>query len=206
LALGVIIAIVVIATRGGNAGAHEQPAQHEVAAAAKPDQSASLLALGHTQFAQGKVERALADYERAVRATPALVGDAELRANLSKVLEGKDVLASIVALDLLASLTPPAHEEIITYASSGKLEHARHRAVMIAERDGIDAKIDRVQSWMLDLQQALSCEQRKAAIERLAQTADRRAIATLKRAQATKCVERDATNAIDRIEAEAKAK
>jgi hypothetical protein len=198
--------IIVIATRRTTGGARDQHdlAKRERDASTTPDQAASLLALGHTQFAEGKVERALASYERALRAAPVLSSNAELRANLAKVLDGKDVLASIVALDLLASLTPPADEQIVTYASGGKLEVARHRAVMLAERDGLEAKIDRAQSWMLDLQQASSCDERKAAIEQLAQTQDRRALAALKRARAMKCVEQEAATAIARIEAEAK--
>ena len=78
-----------------------------------------------------------------------------------------------------------------------ELEDARHRAVMIAERDDIEAKVDRVQSWMLDLQQASSCEERKVTIELLAQRSDRRAIGVLKRARAMKCVEQDAASAAE---------
>jgi hypothetical protein len=74
----------------------------------------------------------------------------------------------------------------------------------LAEREGIEAKSDRVQTWMLDLQQASSCEERKVAIELLAQSSDRRAIVALKRARAMKCVEQDAANAIARIDAAAK--
>jgi hypothetical protein len=201
-----LAAVVVIATRGENARSSMPSSivQRDMPPAANHKQAGELVALGHAQFVQGKVQRALAAYERALRAAPPLGGDAELRANLAKVLEGKDVLASILALDLLASLTPPAHDAIVAYASSGKLQAARHRAVMIAERDDIAAKIDRVQSWMLDLQQASSCEERKATIELLAQSSDRRAIGVLKRTRVMKCVEQDAANAIARIDAAAK--
>jgi hypothetical protein len=192
----VLLAIVVaIATRGERADASKTT----------PGQAATLLARGHEQFAQGKAEESLAAYERALRATPTLGNDPTLRANLTKIVQGnKDVLATIVALDLLASLTPPAYETITTYASSGKLQPARHRAVMLAERDGVESKIDRAQSSILDLQQATSCEDRKQAIERLVQQPDRRALAILKRTRSAKCVEQEATDAIARIEASAK--
>ena len=75
---------------------------------------------------------------------------------------------------------------------------------MLAERDGVEGKIDRVQSWILDLQQATSCEDRKEAIERLREQPDRRALTILKRTRSVKCVEQDATDAITRIEASAK--
>jgi hypothetical protein len=202
----VALAIVVIATHGESADAKRSDVgTTSPANRTTPAQAPSLLARGHERFAQGKLEDALAAYERALRATPTLGSDPTLRANLTKVVESnKEVLAMIVALDLLASLTPPAYETITTYASSGKLEPARHRAVMLAERDGVDIKIDRVQSWILDLQQATSCEDRKEAIARLVQQPDRRALAILKRTRSVKCVEQEATDAITRIESAAK--
>lgn len=194
---GIVAAMLVVAiaaaTRGGNTVAG--------AVSMSPEQAAASLAEGHTLITKGRTQQALAAYERALRASPALASDAELRTNLSKILEGKDVLESTVALELLALLTPPAHDAVVAYASTGKLEVARRRAVMLAERDGIASRIDRVQSAMLDLQQATSCEDRKASIELLAESADRRAIGALKRARAVKCVEQDAANAIARIEA-----
>ena len=162
------------------------------------------LKLGHAELAQGHTLRALTTYERALRATPKVSSDSTLRADLIKILDGKDDVATVVALDLLASLTPPARDQIIVYASNGKLEDARHRAVMLAERDGFEHGIDRVQSWSLDLQQASSCEARKATIELLARSSDRRAIAALKRARSVKCLEPEATKAIARIEAATK--
>ncbi len=199
--------VVVIATRGERADASKRADVGSASPATKttPEQASALLARGHEQCAQGKAEECLAAYESALRATPTLRNDPTLRTNLTKVVQGnKDVLAMIVALDLLASLTPPAYETITTYASSGKLQPARHRAVMLAERDGVDGKIDRVQSWILDLQQATSCEDRKEAIDRLVRQPDRRALAILKRTRSVKCVEQDATDAIARIEASAK--
>ena len=194
-----------LATRAGAlraAGKHHdavvliEPALAELPEA---DQGSAYLALGHSRFALGRVRQALGAYERALRARPALGDDKELRANLESVLQGKDVVASIVALDLLASLIPPAHEAIVTYASEGKLEHARHRALMIAERDGLGDKVDRVPSWLLDLQQSSSCDERKATIELLARSADQRAVVVLRRMRSIKCIQREATEAIARI-------
>jgi serine/threonine protein kinase len=200
-----VLAIILIATRDKAADASKKPdaAQRQTTGPTKPDQAASVLSQGHDQFAQGNVEGALAAYERALRAKSALGADPKLRANLTTVLDGKDVLATIVALDLLSSLTPPASDLIASYASNGKLQPARHRALMLAERDGVDAKIDRVQGLLLDLQQATSCEDRKRVIQLLALRPDRRALPALKRMRAVKCVEPDATDAIARIETSA---
>lgn len=196
-ALVAAVVVLLVVSRGGSSAGTSR-------GVTTPDQAATFLATGNEQFSQGKMQRALAAYERALRASPALGTDPQLRANLTKVLEGRDGLASILALDLLASLTPPADDVIVAYASNGKLDDARHRAAMIAERDGIADKIDRVQSWILDLQQASSCEDRKATIEQLATARDRRALAALKRMRAVKCIEEDAANAIARIEATGK--
>jgi hypothetical protein len=77
----------------------------------------------------------------------------------------------------------------------------RHRAMMIAERDGVADKVDRVQSWILDLLQTSSCDERKALIAELVASADRRALAAFKRVRAVKCVEREAADAIARFDA-----
>jgi tetratricopeptide (TPR) repeat protein len=178
--------------------------ERELVGPTKPDQAHAYLMLGHAQLSLARVQQALSAYERALRAVPSLGADKDLRANLLNVLDGKDSLASVLALELLASLTPPDHDAIVAYAANGKLIDARHRAVMIAERDGFGGKVDRVQSWAFDLQQASTCEERKAAIELLGRTADRRALAALKRVRSVKCIEREATDAIARIEAAAK--
>lgn len=168
------------------------------------EQAPAYLALGHAQFALGRPQQALAAYERALRAAPSIGSDKELRANLVKVLDGKGALESVLAVELLSSLAPPDLDAVVAYASSGKLADARHRAIMIAEREGAGDKVDRVQSWMLDLLQASGCDERKATIQLLARASDRRALVALKRLRTVKCVEREAAHAIAQIEAAAK--
>jgi serine/threonine protein kinase len=172
----------------------------ELTGPAKSEQASSFIVLGHARFALGRRLDALAAYERALRLAPQLGADKEMRTNLARTLEGTDSLATVLALDLLAARSPPDVDSIVTYAARGKLVDGRHRAVMLAEREGIGDRIDRIESWTLDLQQASTCEERKEAIERLADKGDRRALAALKRARAIKCVERQATDAIARIE------
>ena len=185
------------------AGSHKQAVEllEKEIAGKQAHHGSSFLLLGHGRFALGRRLEALGAYERALRATPELGTDSELRTNLNAALDGKDSLAAVLALELLASVSPPAHEAIISYASTGKLPDARHRAFLLAERDGLGDKVDRVESWSLDLQQLTSCEERKTIIEHLATTADKRALAALKRVKATKCVEREAAEAIAKIEA-----
>jgi serine/threonine-protein kinase len=175
--------------------------ERELAGASKPEHGRSYLALGHARFALGERLEALAAYERALRAMPPLAGDPTLRANLISLLDGKDSLTVILALDLLSELSPPAHDEVIAYASTGKLLDGRRRAAMLAERDGIADRIDRVASWSLDLRQIASCEERKQAIAQLAETADPRALDALKRARRVKCLERQAADALAKMQA-----
>ena len=75
----------------------------------------------------------------------------------------------------------------------------RHRAFTLAERTGHAANVDRVASWMLDLEQVTSCDERRDAITKLAGTGDRRALPPLRKAKANTCVEGDASSAIQRI-------
>jgi serine/threonine-protein kinase len=187
-----LLVVILLATRNASGDGGRAEAAH------------ADLKLGHAKFGEGEVRTALEAYERALRADRAMGSDKALRVNLIKVLDAKDEVATFVALDLLSSLTPPAQEEIVAYASTGKLEDARHRAVMLAERDGLGDQVDHVQSWSLDLQQASSCEERRATIQLLARSSDRRALVALKRARAVKCIEPDATRAIARIEAATK--
>jgi hypothetical protein len=162
---------------------------------------ATLVALGHERFAAGRRADALAAYEHAMRLSTKIAASDDVRDNITKTLDGKDAVASVIALELLASsVKPPVREPIIAAASSGKVLEVRHRAFAIAERDGFDAKVDRVESWSLDLQQAASCEDRKIAIDRLASANDKRAVAAIKRARAFKCVEKAADEAIARLE------
>lgn len=162
------------------------------------------LVLGHARFAMKRYLEALTAYERALTLSPKLASDTVLRANATKVLQSKDSVAAVVALELLASrVSPPADDVVIEYASTGKITDARRRAFAIAEREGLTDKIDKVESWSLDLAAAGTCEDRRAIVAKLASTKDKRAIPALKRAKLYKCAEKDATDAIAEIEGKA---
>ncbi len=202
-----VTVVAIVLARGGDTETARRTnlgvraSGHAVGAAGD---GAAQLARGHSEFSLGHHQQAMAAYERALRARPELAADKQLRTNTLAVLEGKDSLASVLALDLLAALAPPERDAIVAYASKGKLVDARHRAAMIAERDGAAGDVDRVQSWILDLQQSGSCEDRKATIELLAATSDRRAVAALKRARGVKCLEADANRALSQLQAATK--
>ncbi|HSD91177.1 MAG TPA: protein kinase [Kofleriaceae bacterium] len=172
----------------------------ETELATKPDASA-FLQLGHARFAVGRRTDALTAYERAIVLDRSLGKDPDLRANAAFVLDGKDAIAAVLALELLASrVDPPAKDLIATTAASGKLLEVRRRALALAERDGFADRVDRVAVFTLDLAQATTCDERRAVIGKLRATADKRAVAPLKRAKVYKCVEKEATDAIAELE------
>lgn len=175
--------------------------ERQLEGATTSEHGRSYLALGHARFALGERLEALSAYERALRAMPALASDTTLRTNLISMLHGKDSLAIVLALQLLSELSPPANDEIVAYASNGRLRDGRRRAAMLAERDGIADRIDRVASWTLDLRQSASCDQRKQTIAQLANASDRRAVAALKRARGVKCLAGAAAEALAKVQA-----
>jgi hypothetical protein len=99
----------------------------------------------------------------------------------------------------VAFVTDPQVIADVGRLTSSKDRDIRQRALVLAEDHGFAAEIDRVPSWMLDLEQASSCDERRAAIVRLADAADKRALPALRKAEAHKCVKRDAADAIVRI-------
>lgn len=176
--------------------------ESELVGKPEPSDGPAYLVLGHARFAMKRYLEALTAYERALTLSPKLAGDTVLRANAKKILDTKDTVAAVVAIELLASrVTPPAHDVVIEYASTGKTTEVRRRAFAIAEREGFANKVDHVESWSLDLRAANTCEDRRAIIAKLASTGDRRALPALKRAKLYKCAEKDAREAIAAIEA-----
>jgi hypothetical protein len=187
---------------GDAAGAVELLARGLAAAAERANPRAYLV-LGHAHLALGHRADGLAAYERAIALDRALAGDPQLKQNVIKVLDARDAVAAVVALELLASrLQPPAREQILAQASNGKLIEVRHRAFAIAVRDGFADGVDQIGSWSLDVEQATSCDERRGAVMKLRATGDRRALLLLRGLRGKfACNERDVASAIAELEA-----
>ncbi|MDQ3341213.1 MAG: protein kinase [Myxococcota bacterium] len=164
------------------------------------DDAETLLVLGHARIGANRRLDALAAYERAIKLDKKLAADAQLRTNLARVLDTKDAVAGVVALEVAMRLDPPAQDLVKLQAGNGKIGDVRRRAMAIAEREKFSEGIDRVDSWSLDLAQASNCEDRLAAIVKLRRIADPRAIPALKRAKTHRCVEREVAEAIAYLE------
>jgi serine/threonine-protein kinase len=158
----------------------------------------SLVARADADQARGALLDAVSGYERALMSDPALARDAGIRANLTRIATGKDAVAAVVALDLLArSVTPPARDVIAAQASKNPSREVRERAFAIAVRDRFLDTVSLLDSYVLDLQQAKTCDERRAVIGKLRDLGDSRASAALRRAKAQfACIERDATDAL----------
>jgi serine/threonine protein kinase len=190
---GIVLLIVIIAIASGGSSGKKT---------AKGEDGRSLAKRGHEELEAGRRADAMSLYDRAISADSSLAGDADIRHDAQAVVESKDAVAAVIALELLASrVSPPAKDIITAAAATGKNGDVRRRALAIAERDGFADEIDKVASLSLDLAQATTCEDRRSVIGKLRATADKRAVAPLKKAKVYKCVERDATVAIAELEA-----
>jgi serine/threonine-protein kinase len=160
------------------------------------------LVLGHARVGANRRLDGVAAYERAIKLDKKLAADAQIKINVGRVLDSRDVAAGIVALELALRLDPPAQDLVKQVAQSGKLGDVRRRAFAIAEREKFSDGIDRVESLSLDLAQAANCEDRLAAVLKLRRVADPRAIPALKRAKTHRCVEREVAEAIAHLESQ----
>jgi serine/threonine-protein kinase len=175
--------------------------EKELAGPPRADAAEGYLALGHARTALGRRLDALAAFDIAVKLAPRLGADATLRADVAGMVDDGDVAAGVLALELLATrVVPPARDEIAAYASTGKVLDVRRRAVSIAMRDGFVDRVDRIASWSLDLAQLEECAERRAVVRRLEATGDRRALPALQKAKRTKCLAREAADAIARMD------
>jgi len=175
----------------------------ELQAPAARDDPRAYLVLGHVRTALGRRADGLAAYERAIILDRALAGDPQLKQDAIKALDTRDVVAAVVALELLASrIQPPAREQILAQASNGKVMEVRHRALAIAQRDGFAEGVDHIQSWSLDLEQVTSCDERRAAVMKLRAAGDKRALLVLRHVRGKfACNDRDVASAISELEA-----
>jgi len=218
--IGVLLVVaIVVAGRDSGAAATPPPAAPPAPIATGPSAppppgppaaapaiapaAASIVADGHAQAARGAALDALGIYEQAIVEDPHLAGDPKIRANAIAIATGKDPIAAVVALELLATrLVPPAHDIIAAQASRGTIREVRQRAIAIAIRDGFADRVDRYETALLDLQQAKGCDDRRIAIAHVRELGDRRAVAALRRVRTQfACVEREAAEAASYLDA-----
>jgi hypothetical protein len=178
------------------------------------DDAVAQLLLGHARFRLERDADALAAYETALGLAPALAADPSMRTNLTAMVGNKEhTKLALQALELVyAKLGPLGHPLIVENASRGKAPAVRKRAREMAEERALTGDVDLVNSYSLDLGQGASCKERRETIPRLRALRDKRAVAALKKARDRRggflnladvndCLERDAQEAVDFLQA-----
>ena len=187
-ALLVIVIVVALVARGDDSTAADQV---DVKQNQLVDEAGVLLDEGQPKQAIDLLARELRPNAR--------VGE-RLAPTLARVIAAGDADAAVAALDLASQLAPVPVDLVVEQASTADVVAVRHRAAAIAAKHGFADRIDRVQSWSLDLEDATSCAAQRELIERLAGSGDRRAIPALRKARRTKCVAEPARAAIIKLE------
>ncbi len=154
-----------------------------------PEEPYAVMSLGHAQANKQLSMQALIAYEKAVSLDPKLASNKRMRANVEQMLDSKappDVVDA--ALDFLGTLVSlpgdeTAADQIVDFASSSKVPRRRHKAVKVAEGVGLSDRIDRLDSYTLDLKQGETCPDRKEAVANLRALGNKKAIPALRKAR-----------------------
>ncbi|HEX7599051.1 MAG TPA: hypothetical protein VF518_12620, partial [Polyangia bacterium] len=149
---------------------------------AHPDVARVRFLLGHLEFADKNPAAGLPAYEEALRLDPGLRGDAALLVNLRGLLPDRKL--GLAALDLMIKrIGVPAGTTLAEIASEDRRPEFRRDARAACETLGCTNKIDRVESYSLDLSQGRTCAEKREAVEKLGATKDPRAIDPLRKAR-----------------------
>lgn len=156
--------------------------------------------LGHARITSNRRLDGLGAYERAIALDAKYRTDSQLRANVERVLDGRDAAAAIVAIELALRLEPRMEDHVKKLAETSKHNDIRRRALWVAQREKFAERIDGATAWSLELTHSVTCEERLAAVQQLKRIGDAKALPALKRAKSHRCVEREVTEAIAQIE------
>jgi serine/threonine-protein kinase len=168
--------------------------------------------LGNIDFIEHKPETGLESYREAIRRDTGYRGDAALLRNVRELLDDKKLAGEALEL-LVHSVGRPAGDALAEVASSERRAELRHLAQKACLDLACDDRVDHVQSFLLDLSQGRSCEERREAVGRLARLGDVRALDPLRRARrrggglfglfggGNECIRKDLDDAIKALEA-----
>jgi tetratricopeptide (TPR) repeat protein len=149
---------------------------------AHPNEGRVRYLLGNLEFADKNPSAGLQAYEEALRLDPGLRGDAALLVNIRSELGDKKV--GFIALEMLIKqVGKPASALLIDIASDDRRPEFRKAARDACETLGCTDKVDLVGSYALDLSQAHTCEDKRAAVQKLGEMGDPKAIEPLRKAR-----------------------
>jgi eukaryotic-like serine/threonine-protein kinase len=146
-----------------------------------PDVARVRYLLGNLEFADRNPGPGVQAYEEALRMDAGLRGDAALLVNLRGLLPDKKLGRS--ALDLMVRrVGVPACGALSEIASNDRRLDFRQDARSACDNLGCAEKVDRVQSYALDLAQGRTCAEKREAVQQLGASKDLRAVEPLRRA------------------------
>ena len=174
--------------------------------AAKDDPNAQLV-LGHAHAARHESGPSLTAYNRALQLLPALQSNATFIANLHAMAADKSPDVVTNAFDLWLRTDDLEGRDALIKAAVAQNLDRRHAVRPVVERYKLGDSIDWLTSYSLDLDQELTCPQRRDAVMHLRALNSPRAVPALERATVKKlkyrnaCLFDDATSAIGALEA-----
>jgi len=148
----------------------------------RPDVARVRYLLGNLEFADKNPGVGLQAYEEALRIDAGLRGDAALLVNVRGLLPDKKF--GRAALDLMIrQIGVPAGGTLAEIASEDRRMDFRQDARSACDTLGCADKVDRVQSYSLDLVQGRNCTEKREAVQQLGASKDQRAVEPLRKAR-----------------------
>ena len=146
------------------------------------------MVLGHAQASAQRSIQALIAYKKAISLEPKLAQDKLMRTNVELILDKRAPGVVDAAIEFLGTLVSVADDDtasgqLIDLASSSKVSRRRHKAMSVADEVGLGDQVDRLGSYLLDLQHGESCLQRKEAVANLRALGNKKAIPALRKAR-----------------------
>jgi len=164
-------------------------------------------------FLERHPEDGLEAYQEAIKLDSGYRGDAALLRNVRGLLDDRRLAPE--ALDLLIKgVGKPAAPALAEVASTDKRIELRRAARKACAELGCLNQVDQVSSYLLDLQQDKTCEERRVAVIALHKLGDRRALDPLRKVRrrrgglfvlftgANECMKKELDDAIKSLEGE----
>jgi serine/threonine protein kinase len=150
---------------------------------ADPSNAKVFFLWGNLRFLEQNPELGIAAYSKAMQLDPSFRSDPILLRDTMPLVNHRRY--GVAALDMLIEIGKPACPTLAQVASGEKRATMRSAARAATER--LDCHgVDLVESYLLDLKDARTCDERGAAVQALGKLRDRRALKTLQAMRARK--------------------
>jgi tRNA A-37 threonylcarbamoyl transferase component Bud32 len=166
--------------------------------------------MGNVEFLSHEPQDGLSAYREAIRRDPGYRNDAALLHNVRGLLDDRHLGDDAFGM-MTHDIGLPAADTIAQVASTDRRFDRRQAARAACAEIGCTQRIDRLSSYVLDLQQGKTCEERLQAVRHLRDLGDARAVPAVRRARtrragflglgnANDCLRKEADEAIRSLE------